>query len=81
MSVTLGQKFWSDMMIFRMELQNGSAISSKSNQLQNVNTERGESSNITTQPGQIFDRKSEVIAFVVNAGMEVTSNTKCIFYI
>ena len=28
-----------------------------------------ESRNITTQPGEIDDRKSEVIAFVVNAGM------------
>ena len=30
--------------------------------------------NITTQPGEIDDRKSEVIAFVVNAGMNITAN-------
>ena len=30
--------------------------------------------NITTRPGEIHDRKSEVIAFVVNAGMGITAN-------
>ena len=34
--------------------------------------------NITTQPGEIDDRKSEVIAFVVNASMKITAND---FYI
>ena len=33
-----------------------------------------ESMNITTQPGEIDDRKSEVIAFVVNACMNITAN-------
>ena len=33
---------------------------------------------LTTQPGEIDDRKSEVTTFVVNAGMNVTSNN---FYI
>ena len=28
--------------------------------------------NITTQPGETDDRKSEVIAFVINAGMKIT---------
>ena len=53
-------------------------LSPKSNQLRNVNTVRWESWNVTTQPWEINDRKSEVIAFVVNAGMNVTTN---IFYI
>ena len=57
-----------------MEIQNASTTSSKSNQLQNVNTVRWESWNVTTQPWEINNRKSEVIAFVVNAGMNVTAN-------
>ena len=57
-----------------MEIQNASTTSSKSNQLQNVNFVRLESGNVTTQPGEINNRKSEVIAFVVNAGMNVTAN-------
>ena len=64
--------------IFRMEILNASTIPSKSNQLRNVNTVRWESWNVTTQPWEINDRKSEVIAFVVNAGMNVTTNN---FYI
>ena len=51
---------------------------SKSNQLRNVNTVRWESWNVTTQPWEINDWKSEVIAFVLNAGMNVTTNN---FYI
>ena len=61
-----------------MEIQNPSATSSKSNQLWNVNTLRWESGNVTTQPWEINNSKSEVIAFVVNAGMNVTANN---FYI
>ena len=61
-----------------MEIQNGSTRPSKSNQLRNVNTVRWESWNVTTQSWEIYDRKSEVIAFVVNAGMNVTANN---FYI
>ena len=57
-----------------MEIQNASTTSSKSNQLRNVNTVRRESWNITTQPWEINNRKSEVIAFVVNAGMNVNAN-------
>ena len=34
--------------------------------------------NITTPPGEIDDGKSEVIAFVVNTGMNITVNN---FYI
>ena len=61
-----------------MEIKIGSTTPSKSNQLQNVDTVRWESWNVTTQPWEIHDRKSEVIAFVVNAGMNVTTNN---FYI
>ena len=61
-----------------MEIQNAGTTPSKSNQLRNVNAVRWESSNVTTQPWEINDRKSEVIAFVVNAGMNVTTNN---FYI
>ena len=61
-----------------MEIQNASTTPSKSNQLRNINTVRLESGDVTTQPWEINDRKSEVIAFVVNAGMNVTTNN---FYI
>ena len=57
-----------------MEIQNASTTPSKCNQLRNVNTVRWESWNVTTQPCKINDRKSEVIAFVVNACLDVTSN-------
>ena len=62
------------MNIFRIEIRNASATPSKSYQLRNVNTIRWESRNITTQPGENDDRKSDVIAFVVNAGMNITAN-------
>ena len=52
-----------------MEIQNASTVHSKSNQLPNVNTVRYESKNITNQPGEINDRKFEVIALVVNASI------------
>ena len=61
-----------------MEIQNASRTPSKSNQLRNVNTVRWESRDVTTQPWGIDDRKTEVIAFVVNAGINVTANN---FYI
>ena len=61
-----------------MEIQNASTTPSKSNQQRNVNTVRRESWNVTAQPWEINNRKSEVIAFVVNAGMNVTANN---FYI
>ena len=57
-----------------MEIQNASTTPSKSNKLRNVNTVRLESGNVTAQPWEINNRKSEVIAFVVNAGMNVTAN-------
>ena len=57
-----------------MEIQNASTTSSKSNKLRNVNTVGWESWNVTTQPWEINNRKSEVVAFVVNAGMNVTAN-------
>ena len=57
-----------------MEFQNTSKPPSKSSQLRYVNTVRLESGNITTQPGKIDDRKSELIAFVVNAGMNIIAN-------
>ena len=52
-----------------MEILNASTTPSKSNQLRNVNTVRWESRNITIQPGEIDDRESEFIAFVVKAGI------------
>ena len=61
-----------------MEIQNASTTSSKSNQLRNVKTVRWESGNVTTRPWEINNRKSEIIAFVVNAGLNVTTNN---FYI
>ena len=30
--------------------------------------------NLTTQPGEIYYRKSKVIAFVVNAGVNIVTN-------
>ena len=63
---------------FRMEIKHVRATPGKSNQLRNVNTLRWESRNITTQPGKFEDGKSEVIAFVVNASMNITINN---FYI
>ena len=61
-----------------MEIQNASTTPNIYNQLRNVNTVRWEFWNVTTQPWEINDRKSKVIAFVVNAGMNVTTNN---FYI
>ena len=58
-----------------MEIQSASTASSKSYQPKNINTVRWESRSVTTQPWEINKRKSEVIAFVVNAGMNVTANT------
>ena len=58
-----------------MEIQNASATHRKSNQTRNVNTVRWESGNVTTQPGEIDDKKSEVITFVINAGLNITNNT------
>ena len=57
-----------------MEIQNASTTPSKSNQLRNVNTVQRESGNVIAQPREINNRKSEVIAFVVNACMNVTAN-------
>ena len=56
-----------------MKIQNASATPCTSYQLQNVNTVRLESRDVTTQPGEVDDMKSEVIAFVVQAGMDVTA--------
>ena len=77
-SVTLCTQFGSDVKIFGMEIHNASTTPSKSDQLRNVNTVRWESVNIYTQPGEIDDRKSEVITVDVNAGMNITANN---FYI
>ena len=57
-----------------MEIQNAITTPSKSNQLRNVNSVQCESRNMTTQPRELHDRKSEVIAFVINAGMNITAN-------
>ena len=62
-----------------MEIHNASTTPSKSNQLRNVNTVRWESGDVTAQPWEIINRKSEVIAFIVNAGMNVTANNFIIF--
>ena len=55
----------------RMEIQDARTTPSDSNQQRNVNTVRWESMNITIQTG-------EVDAFVVNSGMNITTNN---FYI
>ena len=70
--------FRSNLEIFRMEIQHACTTSSKSNQLRYLNTVRWESGNVATKSWEINNRKSEVIAFVVNAGMNVTANN---FYI
>ena len=57
-----------------MEILNACTTPSKSIQLRNLNTVRLEPWNVTTQPWEINDRKSKAIAFVVNAGMNVTTN-------
>ena len=57
-----------------MEIQNASKTFSKSNQLRNVNIVRWESGNVTTQLLEINNRKSEVSAFVINAGINFTAN-------
>ena len=57
-----------------MEIKNACTTPSKCNQLRNVNTVRWEAWNVTTQPWEINNRESEVMAFVVNAGMNVTAN-------
>ena len=62
-----------------MEIQNANTTPIKSNQLKNVNNVRWESRHITTRPGEIDDRKSEVIAFVVNACMNIIANNCYIF--
>ena len=59
--------------MFKIEIQNASTTPGKSNQLRNLNTVQWESGDFTTQPWEINNRKSEVIAFVVNAGMNVTA--------
>ena len=56
-----------------METQNTSTAPSKSNHMRNVNTVRWESRNITTQLGEIDNRKSEVIAFVVDVDMNINN--------
>ena len=64
---------------FRIEIRNASATSSNSNQLRNVNTIRWEPRTITTQPREIDNRECEVIAFVVNAGVNITAKYFYIF--
>ena len=63
-----------------MEIQNASTTPSKSNQLRYVNTILWDSRNITTQPVGIDDRKSDVIAFVVNAGITATTANRVFLY-
>ena len=54
----------------RMEIQNASASSSKSNKLRNANTGWWKSRYITTRPGEIDDRS---FAFFVNACLNITA--------
>ena len=61
-----------------METQNASIAHSKHNHLRNESTVRRDFRNINTQPGWIDDRKSRIIAFVINAGMNITADN---FYI
>ena len=56
-----------------MEIQNIDTKPRESNQLQNINTVRWKSGNVTTQQTDNDYRKSEVIAFVLNAGTNVTA--------
>ena len=53
--VTLCQKLWSNLKIFRTEIQTAITIPSKYNHLRNVNTVRLESRNTTTQQGEIYN--------------------------
>ena len=79
-SIILCLQFLSDLNIFRMEIENAVTTPCNSHQLRNGNTIRSESRNVTTQPVETDKRKSEVIAFVVNAGVNVTANnliSKC----
>ena len=64
-----------------MEIKNATTTSTekcKKKKKKKKTTVRWESRNIATQPGDIDDRKSEVLAFVVNAGMNIIANN---FYI
>ena len=61
--------------MIRNDIRNASTTPSNANQQRNVNTLRMESRNITTEPGEIDDRKSEVITLFVNAGMNITAIT------
>ena len=61
-----------------MEILTASATPSKSKQLINIYIMRWESRNITTQPGEIDNKKSEDIAFVENAGMNIAVINLCI---
>ena len=54
-----------------MKIENASTTPSKSNQLRNVNTVLVQRGSQGTSP--VNQGKSEVIAFVVNAGMNVTA--------
>ena len=61
-----------------MAIQNTSTTPSDTYQMRNVNTVRLESRNIAAQPGEVNYKKNEVIAFVVNTGINITANN---FYI
>ena len=60
------------------EIQNASLTPSESNQQRNLKPVQWEFRNISTQPLEINDKKSETIAFVINSGIKVTANN---FYI
>ena len=72
----------SDLKISRIQIQIASTTPSKSNKRRNVNTIRKSMRSLgtsgATQTGEIDDRKTEVIAFVVNSGKNIVANN---FYI
>ena len=61
--------------MFKIEILNATLTPSTSNQLRNVKTKRWKYRNITIQPGGNDDRKSEDIAFFVNAGLSIAMIT------
>ena len=72
-SATLWQQFRGNLKSFRMEIENAGTEPSKTNQLWNIDTVGWKSRDITAQPGEIYNRKSKLIEFVVNACMNISS--------
>ena len=73
--------FFSDLKIFGMEIQNASKQLARIVGYllgANVDTVPWEYMNVADLPGEIDDRKSKVITFVINAGMNINANN---FYV